>query len=452
MLTQEGGQGPPPINENVNKKTENRPTNLYSNTDKGPYELFVESSKDNLGNYSFLSIAKNILNLKLEGIKDIKKRGKNRIGIVVDSGQRANELIVNNSFKQLGLEAYIPYNRTSVKGVVKYVDKNFTEEELLQFTKVDNREIKIREVKRITIRDRRSTEIKYVPSLSVIFTFTGINIPREVKICGIPFRVVPYIGPVLQCFNCLLYGHTKKRCKGKMKCNTCSKHQHEGSCDKYCIFCRSTEHSSIEKKCPEFERQKTIKYTMAVENITYYEAMEKFPRPNKEFYNRSEDFPSLHKYNPPNQITIPERRLAIPVTPRHSTYKEAMSPSTSDKRKRKIPRINSFDREEENSILIAPNGRWPTNRSAPYNLQTPNSNNVRDLVHNESEGTLIGLIARLSEEQKQHLINTITQTILEGELFSRTEKNISEWTPPTNIFDDQGIEEVDNFTMEPEEY
>ena len=70
---------PPP---DPGEKPDNRqPRNKYyfAESDRGPFLVMVESSNKSIGNYHHLSIAKNILELKLDNIKKFERKGINRI-------------------------------------------------------------------------------------------------------------------------------------------------------------------------------------------------------------------------------------------------------------------------------------------------------------------------------------------------------------------------------------
>ena len=65
----------------INKFT--RINNKLSENDFGPFKVIVQSSltNKNIGNYSILSIAKEIFNLNLENIKNIERKGHNRVSV-----------------------------------------------------------------------------------------------------------------------------------------------------------------------------------------------------------------------------------------------------------------------------------------------------------------------------------------------------------------------------------
>lgn len=48
-------------------------------------------------------------------------------------------------------------------------------------------------------------ETQYVPKGKIFFTFSDRLLPGEISINNFPQKVVPYVGPVIQCHNCLLF-------------------------------------------------------------------------------------------------------------------------------------------------------------------------------------------------------------------------------------------------------
>lgn len=108
-----------------------------------------------------------------------------------------------------------------------------------------------------------------------IITMKGQKIQDSITICNrlrIKLRIRPYVEPVIQCFNCFMYGHVKAKCKKVQKCIVCGDREH-GECTKsvYCINCGG-EHKSTSRTCTEYKINKDIKGIMAQENMSYIEA------------------------------------------------------------------------------------------------------------------------------------------------------------------------------------
>ncbi|KAG5864351.1 hypothetical protein JTB14_008898 [Gonioctena quinquepunctata] len=142
--------------------------------------------------------------------------------------------------------------------------------------------VQILDAKRLNRRVvKEDKTVEYVTTSTLLVTFEGVILPRYVTMSYLSMPVIPYIQPVMQCFYCFEFGHTKLQCRStnSNKCHNCSTaHESEVICTKKCEFCHSIEHNSLYKKCPEYERQKEIKRIMAYENISYFDAKELVPK------------------------------------------------------------------------------------------------------------------------------------------------------------------------------
>lgn len=290
----------------------------YKYTDTGPFIVYMQGKEGkNVGNYNFLQLAKYIYTntTEREEIKNMEKKGRNRISIEFKNYNLANKFLDNKKLGEDGYDIFIPGHNISCKGVIGFIDRQFSKEDLERFSTVKNQSIEILNIRRLTRKVLREGKAEYLESGSVCYTFSGKLLPRDVYICGIPFKVKPFIMPVVQCFNCFLYGHTKNQCRGATKCKNCGEQNHEGTCDKKCYHCNSRDHFSFNSVCPEFYRQKQIKELMSLDNLTYYEAKEKIPplfnkQKNKQGYNPSnKDFPQLLREEETEVLSIQERRM-----------------------------------------------------------------------------------------------------------------------------------------------
>lgn len=343
---------------------------FFSDKDLGPFEIYVQHKEKNVGNYNILSIAKEIFNMKLDEIIKINKKGKNRIGITFSNYKVANNLLQNNLLENKGYEAFIPSHHLQCKGIVRFVDKNLTEEEIKEFSSTNSFVSKILEVRRLNRRvieksDNGQDKISFLPTGTISVIFAGRSIPKEIKIFGLPMKVTPYIEPVLQCRNCFIYGHSTSQCRSKSKCHKCSKtHENNVNCNTFCMFCKSSEHQTKDPSCPERIRQKEIKQLMSIQNISYYEAGEKIPRSssNQKVYNSNEnDYPELStRSREQNQEAMSEnekRNRAIQDNQMPS-YRQAL---TSGNSKRKRHSNEGYNKTEHKTCLINPNGRVQEN-------------------------------------------------------------------------------------------
>lgn len=327
-------------------------------TDKEPVNNNKQVSGNvHIGNFSHLSIAKTILNMKLDHVSKLEKKGKNRLCITFSNRDAANAFLVNKSLLEKGYSMFIPANLVSCKGIVRHVDKSLDTDEILKESETFN--VEVISVKRLNRRifNETTRTAEFKPTTTVLFTFSGKILPRFVNIFRLPMPVEPYILPVIQCQGCFLYGHTKKNCNANERCKTCSASlkNHPAECKTKCLHC-SADHISSNRICPEFERQKLIRQIMSVDNLSFFDANLRVPkrRPNNEYISSPNDFPTLPKDTTQNNIHVHERRNYSSQVP---AYNKIAS---------KRPRVTSptvelgYDKLAHDLCLISPNGRNPS--------------------------------------------------------------------------------------------
>lgn len=345
--------------------TTKQTTFFYEAKDKGPYVVYMDSSQktDNaIGKMSSLKIAREIFQLNLKNVNKINNKGSNRISIEFSNFQSANDLINNENLKNKGYNIFIPGNYITCKGIVRHID---VDENIEDFDNICQSSVPILNAKRLNRKVIKEGKIEYVPTGTILFTFKGTYLPKIVYFYNLPYPVNIYVSPVTQCYSCLLYGHTKKNCKGKAKCFNCAENVHLENetetfpCKTKCHFCRE-EHKTTNKSCQEHKRQQEIKKLMAYENITFFDADKMCPKnyiPNREYVLDPRKFPStLNKtYNANiDQVITPSQRRTADFNANKSkrTYQQALS----NGEKRRLIQVN-HNKESHNEQLYCPNSR-----------------------------------------------------------------------------------------------
>nr|CAI5820850.1 unnamed protein product [Callosobruchus analis] len=286
--------------KNINTDNRFRPNST------GPFFIFVEHKYLNIGRLHPMRVGEKLLQIggDEKHIMEINTVGKNRLKIQVDSATVANRLVTNQVFENNNLIAYIPVHLTEKKGVVRAVDTTYSEPELIDSIQSD---VPIKSIRRMykVIKDGDS-RIRVARQM-VIISFDSLIIPQHVYMNKIRFAVDQYYSPVLMCYHCLRYGHTSTQCRSKRKCRSCGADNDQSTvcinCNVYCIHCESNSHSSTDKRCPVFLKQKRIKQAMSNMNMSFYEAQKIVENPTYASLvskNRFEpllvsntDFPSL---------------------------------------------------------------------------------------------------------------------------------------------------------------
>lgn len=428
----------PEITDNKfeNKKTQKKTVYNYKNTDLGPFMIYIENSQ-NSDKFNYFKIARDIYNLKLNDVKKITIKGRNKLGIEFINFNTANKMLNNEILLKKGYNIFIPFNYALCKGIVRNIDITVSDQELFDCTRSP---FKISEIKRLNRRvlNHVDKSVQYEPTGTILFTFEGTLLPRFVNIFGLSFPVSTYIPPVTQCYTCLLYGHTRLQCKGKKKCFTCTENHEEDTtpeseCNIKCWHCDSITHKSNDKKCPEYNRQKSIKYLMATENLSFYDANIMCPRTFvtsrdlkkldniKEYRHHTSDFPSLSKNQSPpdnNAISINQRRLNSPDQLYNS--KRSYTQATSDNpKKRSIYKSHQgFDKEAHNNLLYTPNSRpekfLPKNFSfsQPASASSDTVYSIDNPVGKKSDTDIFDLIAQNYTKLDKSIKDKITKFII----------------------------------------
>lgn len=359
MSSSSGGEPPPQINSDITLQAENQfhfdLSNRYRINDRGPYYVHIEHREKNIGRLFPIRIGHFLRNIDTfkNNIEDIKAIGLNKVKIIFRNYEIANSLVEHDIIKQNNLIAYIPTFFTQKKGVIKMVDTYFSEDYIKENIESIIKVISVKRLKRKTINDI-TKEITFVDRQMVFVTFLGNTIPKTVKINMVNFVVDPYIYPVVQCFNCLRYGHTNKQCKGKRKCQNCSQQNCSSeNCEneKICVHCNSPDHTSISRECPMYQKQKNIKSIMAVENTSFKEA------------EAIANNPSYAKITTKNRFSLLTTEENFPSLPDTSTSSRSQNILTNPNKKTTIIKKNKL---QKTTVLPLPKKR---KSSSP--LQSP---------------------------------------------------------------------------------
>lgn len=122
----------------------------------------------------------------------------------------------------------------------------------------------------------------YLPTKTILVIFRASVLPQYISINHVRIPVEPYEQNVLLCYNCFRYGHLHKQCKGNIRCLNCQKQHNINECENpkipKCFYCDGEHFTNEIKKCPEFNRQKSVKKLMTDQNMSYSEAIKQTPK------------------------------------------------------------------------------------------------------------------------------------------------------------------------------
>ncbi|KAL7303483.1 hypothetical protein TKK_0004662 [Trichogramma kaykai] len=279
--------------DNITPTTGNPSTQeFYKSNAKGPYSVWVRSKTPNKEISQFK--VGSLLFKNYSSIQEICRRSRSKVEIYVLSRDQANKLANDQSLIEHGLEAFVPGFRKTRKGIVKYIDVEFSDVELLEgikcpeFTKV----VEVRRINRkerfmsnaSNISEEENTQVKWIPTKSVVLSFEDQTLPDYISVWGVRVKVEPYVSKVMQCYKCLKFHHTTKTCRGKQMCFNCGEEQHPNENCKSrtpaCANCKADPsinpedvyHVSISSKCPKVQEQRKINIVMAYDNLSFSQA------------------------------------------------------------------------------------------------------------------------------------------------------------------------------------
>jgi len=130
--------------------------------------------------------------------------------------------------------------------------------------------------------------------------FTTTDLPSEVTLGYMLFRVKQYIPRPLRCFKCNRYGHVANHCQGKLRCSICSGEHKYRECSAAAPKCPKCvgSHSANVKMFPRYQRETEILKLKTVANLSYadaYKEVRTSRNPSAPHLASQSTFPSLPK-------------------------------------------------------------------------------------------------------------------------------------------------------------
>lgn len=255
---------------------------------------------------------------KSEGINNassIKYKNAYKVFICFDKREEALSLINNQTFMEKGYRCHFTNEVDLTYGVVKFLEVDISEEEIMKSFTADCKILSVKRLKRLT------EEGEWVDSETVRFDFKCAVLPSYVYGYECRFKVEPYTFPVSQCSSCWKYGHLVRSCPSKKTvCPKCGGSHSNCDTTKFrCVNCRG-KHIAYDKTCPIFLKEKEIRWSMSQNTLTYKMALIKHSE------NKSNDMLQAVTSNivrrefEENNIVIPVRNERI----QSMTYSKAV--------------------------------------------------------------------------------------------------------------------------------
>lgn len=237
----------------------------------------------------------------IRNIFKVKYINAYKVLIQFNNEESAYKLIDSQSFKEKGFKCQSTFELANTFGVIKDIDIDTTEEELLKSIECDKVIVGIKRLKR-----RNGNSGKWETSECVRLCFEGSALPKNVYIHNMITSVHPYMYPVTQCSRCWRFGHSLKMCpSNKVICPKCT--DFHVNCETTNFKCNNCagRHMSLSRTCPVYKKEKRIRELMSEFNCTYKQALRMFVPP--EPITLSEDEPNVaseEKTNGENSIIM----------------------------------------------------------------------------------------------------------------------------------------------------
>ena len=155
-----------------------------------------------------------------------------------------------------------PSPSPSAKGVIYRVPVEVQTDDLLQALQAQH-------VKYFQVW---STDTSEFADTGIVLLYLTPEIPAQVRVGYLIFKVRQCIPKPLRCFNCNRFGHVSGPCKGKMRCCNCGGAHKWSDCTVTTSRCpnRRGQHSATSKQCPRYMR--SVLHIKTVLKLTYAEA------------------------------------------------------------------------------------------------------------------------------------------------------------------------------------
>jgi hypothetical protein len=272
--------------------------NLFSFSDsyQSPLYEIIDVIDKNLqpGKLHPMKIGK-LIHGKVTGVTEIKALGA-RVRLTFDSVTNANTCLSENPLKSNGLTNFIPSTLVYSLDVIR-LDQLISESDFFDGLDPDHCVASFSRIIPHQANDSMRTFFNLVE-----LKFLSPSIPDFISIYKVRIKVSPSIRSPVQCSNCLRFGHTGQYCQSKPRCLHCSEANHNLlSCptatttDPICFYCKGS-HISSDRNCPEWIKQKKIKKIMAVENLTFPEAVQ---FNNNNFVSKAHTFSQVVSHDRP---------------------------------------------------------------------------------------------------------------------------------------------------------
>lgn len=305
--------------------------------------------------------------LKTENIQDItsiKYINAYKVLIQFSNENSADKMIESETLKGKGFRCQKTLEIRQTHGVIKNIDIECTEEEILESLSC---EFEVMGVKRLKRRNTISGH--WEPGEAIRVSFRGSSLPPYVYIFDTRAIVSPYLYPVTQCLRCWRFGHIAKMCASiKEVCPKCSKAH--PNCDTTVFKCNncSGKHMSLSRTCPVYIKERRVRELMAEFNCSYKRALTLYVPPEQETFHMHPELSNekendgVERGNPEEDVNYSEHlneerdiTMTPILTPARDTYSNILQrPGTSNNQsqKNKLPKEKSKNKKTKDNHIM----------------------------------------------------------------------------------------------------
>lgn len=236
-------------------------------------DLYINSSEKLPKQFEFAKILKSN---GIEKVSRVKYVNPYKIFLQFEGADNAEKLINCKTIHELGWRCQKPLEVVISYGVIKDVELELSEKNILEIISTDRDLVAVKRLKR-----RNKDGNGWEESESVRLAFKGSSLPAWIYIYGMKINVEPYVFPVTQCSRCWRFGHSLRFCPSKKTvCPKCGKGHANCEITSYkCINCTGN-HLSLDRSCPAFKKEKRLRDLMAEYNCSYRKALQIYVPPN----------------------------------------------------------------------------------------------------------------------------------------------------------------------------
>lgn len=207
---------------------------------------------------------------KINNITRIRYKGAFKILIRFGNKMDAEKLINCKKIQDLGYKTHYTFETEFSYGIIKGVDLDMSEKDILDAFESSTEIIAIKRLR------RNDLEGNWIDSETIRICFRSNVLPTHINVYGCRFKVDPYVFPVTQCAGCWKFGHLKRFCPTKKNiCPKCGDSSHI-NCDTKTMKCPNCKgsHMALDRTCPHFRTEKYIRKIMSRDNVTYRKALQ----------------------------------------------------------------------------------------------------------------------------------------------------------------------------------